>query len=378
MKNYLTILFLILIVSCNDKGTHKKNEVELKEYKTPISFPLDENTKSSTWSLFLYIDPNGKEYLTFQNQWQNEILFYDLNSQELEFKIKPQYEGNNGVGSMIGYYIKNMDSIFLTVSGLQEIVIIDKNAVVKGKMQYEKTINDLFLKEFYSQMNHPIILIDNKMYIMPGCNRWAEKNPVCATIDLTNYTVEALLGLSYPSFPGADNKAKRAGIEEDVSRCYDGENFIYSFHFDESIYIVSPDHKTINRKPVKSNYINKVKYLDDYGNLTFEDGCKNPNYGNLLYDEYRNVYYRIAYPETKIEKGIRGMELLQYGRKNFSIIILDKDFTIIGETMFPDYTYNSNIMFIREDGLYISSSHFMNPEYSDDVLSFQRFDLVKK
>jgi hypothetical protein len=76
-------------------------------------------------------------------------------------------------------------------------------------------------------------------------------------------------------------------------------------------------------------------------------------------------------------KDIRAIDLLRYGRKNFSVIILDKDFNIIGETMFPDYTYNSQVMFIREDGLYISCSHFLNPEYSDDVLSFRRFDLVK-
>jgi hypothetical protein len=34
-------------------------------------------------------------------------------------------------------------------------------------------------------------------------------------------------------------------------------------------------------------------------------------------------------------------------------------------------------MFVREDGLYISSSHFLNPNFSDDILSFQRFDLVR-
>jgi hypothetical protein len=117
--------------------------------------------------------------------------------------------------------------------------------------------------------------------------------------------------------------------------------------------------------------------LDDYGNLTFIDACENPNYGNLLFDKYRNVYYRIAYPETKIEKGVNGLELLQYGRKRFSIIILDKDFNIIGETLFPDYTYNSTVMFIREDGLYISDSHYLNPDYNDDVLSFRKFNLVE-
>lgn len=70
--------------------------------------------------------------------------------------------------------------------------------------------------------------------------------------------------------------------------------------------------------------------------------------------------------------------LMDYGRKNFSIIILDKNFNIIGETLFPDYTYNSGIMFIREDGLYISSNHPMSAQYSDDYLNFQRFDLVKE
>ena len=83
----------------------------------------------------------------------------------------------------------------------------------------------------------------------------------------------------------------------------------------------------------------------------------------------------MAYPSTKIEKGIRPIELFLYGRKNFSIIILDKDFKKIGETMFPDYTYNSNIMFIHEDGLYISDSHYLNPEFSDDELSFRLFKL---
>lgn len=51
---------------------------------------------------------------------------------------------------------------------------------------------------------------------------------------------------------------------------------------------------------------------------------------------------------------------------------------VIGETLFPENTYNSQLMFIRHDGLYISDSHPLNPEYSDDVLSFRRFDLTKK
>lgn len=72
------------------------------------------------------------------------------------------------------------------------------------------------------------------------------------------------------------------------------------------------------------------------------------------------------------------MELMRYGRKVFSIIILDNQFNIIGETLFPEYTYNSNLIFIREDGIYISNSHFMNPTFNDDVLSFHKFELKQE
>ena len=89
------------------------------------------------------------------------------------------------------------------------------------------------------------------------------------------------------------------------------------------------------------------------------------------------MYYRVAYPSTEIEKNIRPIELSLYGRKNFSIIILDKVFNKVGETMFPDYTYNSNIMFVHEDGLYISDSHYLNPNFSDDELSLKLFKIVK-
>ena len=59
----------------------------------------------------------------------------------------------------------------------------------------------------------------------------------------------------------------------------------------------------------------------------------------------------------------------------FSIMILDEDFNILGETKFPSYTYLNNICFINEKGLYISTSHFMRKDYSDDVLRFQLIKL---
>lgn len=375
----LAVISLFCLLSCVDKKVQTKESYNLVASDKQLSFALDPNTKTFILALFPFTDETGKEYLTFQNQDQNEILFYDMNSRKLEFKVKPAYEGPNGVGQVLGYYVHTIDSIFLTISGINEIVLVNRNAEIKDKINYERAEDGTLLTDFcsISSVYQPIIMIDKEMYIMSGCNRWLEKDPVAAVINLEDKTIHSL-PYYYPSFPGADNKAKRAGIEEHLSRCFDGKHFVYSFYFDETIYIASQDHDSIKEVKVKSKYIDKVRLLDDYGNLTITDACENPNYGNLLFDKYRNVYYRIAYPETEIEKEVKGMELLQYGRKNFSIIILDKNFNIIGETLFPDYTYNSTVMFVREDGLYISDSHYLNPDYSDDQLSFKCFTLKKE
>lgn len=376
---YLLIVYVLFIsLSCTDKTNHY---MTLSKVDHPLSFKLDRHTRNWTQALFIYQDKDGKEYLTFQNEGYNEILFYDLDTQNLQFKVTPQIAGNNGVGVVLGYHIHNLDSIFLTIAGLEEIPIINKEAIVIDKLACEMTSDSIPVKQFYSTSSiyQPLIVNNNKLYIIPGCNRWGKENPMCISLDLKNKDVHRY-PLNYPHFEGADNEAKRAGVEEYLSRCFNGKEFIYSFYYDEDIYITSIDQKTIQRKKVKSDYVNKIVLPDDHNQTldlqsSLKRSCESSNYGKLLYDKYRNVYYRIAYPETEIEKGVNCIELMQYGRKVFSVIILDKDFNKIGETLFPEYQYNADMIFIREDGVYISSSHPLNPNFNDDILSFQKFEL---
>ena len=371
----VSFLFVILFNSCIEK---RKLSYSLKSTNEELSFILDNNTKSSIMTMFVYND-NEFEYLTFQNPSKNEILFYDLETCNLKFKICPEIEGPNGVAFILGYYIHNLDSIFLTTRSFEEISLIDCNAKVIDKYEYKYTLDSTELKRFYSTTSiyTPIAILNNKAYIVPGCNRWQEVNPVSAYIDLSTKHVISL-PFNYPSFPNTENKNKRAGIEEHMSRCFDGENFIYSFYFDENIYVASIDHKNLKKIKVKSKYIKEVEYIDDFGKTTIERSCELSNYGNMIYDKYRKLYYRIAYPKTTIEKNVKGYELREYGTKNFTIIILDDKFNIIGETKFPDYTYNPRLIFVRKDGIYICNSHYLNPNYSDDILGFTKFELTKE
>lgn len=372
-----TATVLIMFFSCN---SNKTDNYQLKESNINKSFNLDSNTKNSLYFLAPYANKDGKEYLTFQNGKKNEILFYDINTSQLLFKIEPEIDGNNGVGRFLGYYIQNLDSIYLTNYDFQEIAIIDKNAIVKDKINYEKADNGTPLSFFcfITHVYRPATVIGRKMYIYSGPNRWVENAPVAAILDLDTKSIQAL-PFTYPQYEGSKVKRKQYGWENDYSRCFDGKRFIYSFDYEEDLYVTSSiNHDSIYRVKAKSKFIPQLNWPPEFG-YDPDRLCTNPRYGNILYDKYRNVYYRIAYPKTEInwaKEKIRSMELLEYGGKSFSIIILDKDLNYIGETKFRDYTYNSKLILIMKDGIYISSSHYMNPNFSDDRLSFVRFDLI--
>ena len=95
-------------------------------------------------------------------------------------------------------------------------------------------------------------------------------------------------------------------------------------------------------------------------------------------DKYRDVYYRFAYHSVSLEDNIQWRGKAVYGRKKFSIIILDKDMRMIGETLFPEYSYNSNLFFVNKDGLYLCKTHSKRSDFDENVFCFQCFELIKK
>ena len=102
--------------------------------------------------------------------------------------------------------------------------------------------------------------------------------------------------------------------------------------------------------------------------------------GKILSEQEKFCTYCGYYndPNETIDEDEDLLEVIRFGIKQFSIIILDQNLKKIGEALFPEYTYVPTAYFIREDGLYLSCSHFKNPDYSDDVLCFQKIELIGK
>jgi hypothetical protein len=361
-----------------------------------LSFELDGTTKYLIKSLYLYADSTSTEYLTFQNYINNEILFYDLKTCKLSHKLQVANSGPDGVRRFIGYYIKTLNEIYLTESAMPQMAVVDGRGKIIRKIRYLETPTGTLLMPYTAQTNfyHPMVFIDNKIYITQPHNPYASKNPndmfnnspVCMAIDAATGSVEPLpFTMPNDIVRGEDFGVTSMGIELYFSRCFDGEQFVYSFYFKENIYVTDIAHQQIKEIPAKSKYIDKFAKMQRPSNvwLAMKRECEIPMYGNLIYDPYREVYYRVARPEASIGEDINPQELKSYqelvecGCKVFSIVILNKNFEVIGETLFPEYTYVSTCMFVHKEGLYISTSHFKNPNFNENELSFDCFQLVE-
>lgn len=377
----LSVLFLLSCSGKRDAENEKKSYTyELHQTGNIKSFPLDAETRYNAFYLYAFED-KGKAYLSFLNYRTNQILFYDLNTCKFLFKTELDKEGPNGIGLASGYYIQDFNHIYVSSYAYSGLMKVDTSKQIVQKIPYKKTTQGYNIVPSYAPSSHPYdapVQIGNRIYITQSAANHiypSEKTPVSVSIDTVSWEYDSLPF----TYGDALSEAQLAAPETYCSRIFDGKNFIYSFCVEPDIFVASIDHKQIQRIDVKSQYIRDIP-LDRYPDDMDKGARMNlevARYGDLIYDKYRNVYYRFAYPSTSLDMDTKWIGKSVYGRKKCSIIILDKEFNIIGETLLPEGVYNSYVFFIDKAGLYISKDYQMNYDQSEDFMTFELFELTK-
>lgn len=386
MKDFFYIIIsLILFCSCkNAKLTNDaRDKVNLKVVNEFMCFNIDEETRMPKFCLWTFED-NGKEYMAFPNMGR-EILFYSIESQEVVKRVKYEKEGSNGVGDVLCFYPVDFNHIYLFDLNRARFFLTDTTGVISLKYDYGKDNDVTFTPAMvYTITYAPMCMVgENNIYLPQIKNVMLEddgNNKAPLGIMINKRTRKVLpTPLKYSSNMNRnDMMYSTAGLGK-VSVCFDGEYFVYSDEMQDSIYKLSSDFCESSSHIAKSRYIKspKIEIIRDSDiEKILKRTCELPTYGNIIYDKYRKVYYRFAFPEVEMEKERDYLSIYHSGRKQFSIIILDKDMKVIGETLFPEYTYNPYLLFIRKDGLYMSTSHFKRSDFDENVLRFQKIELV--
>lgn len=384
MAKYLLFLCLaVSIFSCTSTNNIDRYSLEKKD--EILSFLIMEDVRMPQVSVFTF-EEKGKNYLSFQNLPESEILIYSIESQDLAKRLCVNTEGDNSVPvGFGGYYIADMNHIFIPSMYVSTIFVVDTMENVNQKIDYSKTKDSQQLIPFIPSDKSQMAFVGNDLYIPQTMNlrlgdKTIEKSPIKVVLDTIENTVEAL-PMRFPPLINHKDFGTVGAFGAEYSCCYNGDSFIYSFNADEDLYVTSSAHDKIEKKKAKSKYINEVTVFrsneEDFQKM-LKAQCEHASYGKILYDKYRDIYYRFVYSSGEINDYSGDyLDLFRSGRKSFSIMILDNQLNVVGETLFPAYTYNSNLSFVLENGLYISLSHINNPDYSDDVLRFQKFEVEK-
>lgn len=373
---YTALAFAVL--SCSGKKNNLNNKVSLYATDKIKSFNLDSDTKYNAFYLYPFSDSVGKEYLSFLNYRSNQVLFYDLKSCNFLFKINMPAEGPDGIVQPSGYYIKDLDNIYLTSYAYSGLIQVDTASHIIKRIPYGKTDSGFKFLPSYVLSSHPYTIpysIGGRIHLMPPLvERFcpADKTPLCVSID----TVSSQSVASEITYSDVLSEEELAANDTRCSRVFDGKTFIYSFYVDEDIIIADKDHKEFRRIKSASQYIKSPVEKQKQGVKGPQSNLEVARYGDLIYDKYRKVYYRFAYPQVELDDKINWRGKAVYGRKKFSVIILDEQFNRLGETLFPESIYNSYVFFVNKDGLYISRDYQVGiGNQSEDFMTFELFEL---
>lgn len=379
-KMFTYLLFFLFIIGCKDNSQSFKNKYILEPGNDSIIIPLDKNSRNLSYHIQYFIDEKT-DFLALLNLNSNSIEIYNLNDRKLFKVIKIQKEGSNSFGEMTSFLIKDFDSILVMSTLPRRIGIVDTSGNIIKKIPFNQDVENRNIQTTHPWSGHRPYLKDNLLFITEEYYARESNGKLTETGQkraFVGVTLDILTGicktlpLTYPE----DLIGKDVFIMT-MNRVLGYNNkFVYHFGFLNNLF-VTEDHNTFNVLPLESNYYLKFAEEAESGlQKGVADMYVHDEVQDILYDKYREQYYIIIRKRNELSTGkLNPNPSLLF--PDCFIIILDKDLHHIGEVDFPINTYSFKMVFITEEGLYISTDNVKNPNFNEDYMRFELFKVSK-
>ena len=382
ITSFICLVSCICLFACQDspKESTATYDIGLVESKK-ITLPCDENTYFLSKSIFQF-EEDGKEYLHFENSRKGlyEIITFDLEKQEVHKRIPIEPEGPNGIPAMYGskpYPDSKNYLIFqgkaFRISQMNGEGIVDRNYQLKSPGRFVRVILSTFCY-LPSFVRDSVLYFDQR--VASKKKRNLPNYPIFAALDLNTGELD-WASLNFPTTFNGDYSHIQSGDSFTYDYNYKDDRLVCSFIESDSI-MVTDDLSTVKWYNAKSRFLDSmIPYINDPTEDVYDLIRKEekPKYWHLMYDKYRDVYYRFAEMPCELAENEDPYDEFAPRAREFSVIVLDKDFNIIGETKFPGSKYFYKMSFVGRDGLYISENNLANPEFDEDKLVFACFKL---
>ena len=383
MKLLLLIGLCAICFSCqtNTKQAEPLYVKGLAEAKK-ITFPIDEDTYYHSRYMFQF-EEGKNELLVFQNteKGTHKIIVFDISNQKVFKEIPIRREGPNGISRLNGCYPFFDSQTFLLFQNSvnKTSVYTDQGEILKNYSirHSDKTFTTNIIT---SNLYHPCFIKDSILYLANDDihqrmkkGDW-QRSHLFRAQDLRTEELWKL-PFVYPSVFNMEVKNPSGGYEYSYDFNHKDNVLVCSFCGYDSI-MVTDDMKNARWYNGKSRYLKTLHPVVGESADGFEwigKQKQSGEYWHFMYDKYRDVYYRLVEHPCELGPGEYPMD--EPKAREFSVIIFDKDFNIIGETKFPGNKYFYKMSFVGRDGLYISGNNLANPDFDENKLVFACFKL---
>lgn len=370
MKYILFFFILLAVSSCTDAIYENINIRQNSTFKCKFAlsfsgekiFSPDGNTPSNWMNTF--ISQSDSAYWVLYNSYSGELNNFDLLTQKEICKKQLPVKNTDGIAFCEGkFYIQDYKyAQFFRVDSLCQV---DTIAVWRAENYRIPPSRIGIFNGVYSHNNLKYIVT----YTMGEYDD--EHRKICMEYDELNRKVKYYV--NYPEFYAKANWGQSS--YRTVYSCYNpsANSIIFSFPASHNVVSFNCQTKYITEFYAGSSEIRSIKaYSNKKSQIkdaeSVEHYLRNNSYGPVFFDKYRKLFYRIAeMPYTANDGSLY---------KSKSIIILDMDLNVIGESLLGPYY--GNAVLIEPEGILVP---YINSEWNMDkpmVYHCFRLKLVEK
>jgi|GEM_PF-4228008 len=377
IKVFVFFAIIVLIISCNGGGNSQvykdlDQNGELFYRMDTLKIKIDDKT-SYTYHRFNTFKDQDDFYLVRYQGSTHSLLFFDLDKEKLTKTIKMDRGGPNAIGDVQNFYIHNLDSIFIFDLGNLKIMN-DEAEVYYGLNIYASAPQDWLVsfanaeaKPFYHAGLKRLIL---KKSLRRGASQAEREEPFLITLDLETKVFESIGPLHADFMRNADvgfgpyHGVNFTNTDSLVLYNYAVSSSVYSYNLftDEHLGFDGDVNSISNQAPEFKNAPTQA-FISSY---RFET----PIFYNLLYDPYRQLYYRLHRTAKNYEPGMTNTLM----NTIFYVSVFNREMRFLEEFELGKNIYSQFTAFVTPKGLALNASFKAFPLIEEENMIFHVFD----